>query len=118
MANPTLTPLEYKAIQDANKKIPEKVTEKIKYITKEVSKRSTGFMESLAFVLMVFIYFLFTGLAILFKRKLPVFWEQMGKNLEGGRIMAKVDAVVRETEIKKKAGKMRVVDLETGQSIL
>lgn len=117
MSHPTLTPLEYKAIQDANKKVPQKVTEKINYITKEVSKRSTGFVEGLAFVLMVFFYFFFTGLAILFKRKLPKFWEEMGSSLEGGRITQKVQDVVKQTDIKKKAGKMRIVDLETGQSI-
>lgn len=118
MANPTLTPLEYKAIVDANKKVPEKITERIKYVTEKVSKNVGGFTEGFAFVCMVILYFTFTGLAIIFKRKLPKFWEDMGKAIEGGRIAEKIEKVVKDKEVKQKAGKMRVVDLETGQSIL
>lgn len=118
MANPTLTPSEYKAIVDANKKVPEKITERIKYVTEKIGRKTGNIGEGIAFILMVFLYFTFTGIAIVLKRKLPKFWEDMGKAIEGGRIVEKIEKVAKEKEIKAKAGKMRVVDLETGQSIL
>lgn len=117
MANPTLTPEEYKAIKDANKKVPEKITERIKYVTKEISKGIGATAESIAFICMVILYFTFTGFAIIFKRKIPKFWEEMGRGIEKGKISEKIEQHKKEVDLKKKAGKMRVVDLETGQPI-
>lgn len=118
MATPTLTQEEYKRIQDANKKLPEKIVEKISYITKDLGRKTLGLGESIAFILMVILYFTFTGLAILFKRKIPTFWEEMARPIEAGRISSKIEEHKKNVELKKKAGKMRVVDLETGQSIV
>lgn len=117
MAFPTLTKEEYNAIKDANKKSPEKVIEKVKYVTKEISKNVSGFWEGFAYFIMVTLYFFFTGLAIVFNRRLPKFWEAIGKTLEGGRISQKITEKAKENEIKQKAGKIKIVDIETGQAI-
>lgn len=112
-----MTPAEYKAIQDANKKVPEKTREIVKYITKDIPQKLSTFFESLAYLIIVTLYFFFTGLALLFNRKLPPFWTDLAKELEGGRITQKIAEVKKGTELKKKAGKMRVVDLETSEEL-
>lgn len=117
MANPTLTPQEYEAIVNANKKVPEKAKEVVKYITKDIPQKMSNLFESLAYLIIVSLYFTFTGLAILFKRKLPEFWTDLAKELEAGRIITKVREVKKTVELKKKAGKMRVVDLDTKKPI-
>lgn len=117
MATPTLTPEEYNKIKNANKKTPDKVIERVQYVTKEISKKASGFLEGFTFLIMVILYFFFTGLAITFGRRLPKFWEEIGKSLEGGRISQKINEKAKENEIKQKAGKIKIVDLETGQSI-
>lgn len=114
---PTLTQEEYNAIKNANKKSPEKVIEKVKYVTKEISKNVSGFWEGFAYFIMVTLYFFFTGLAIIFNRRLPKFWENLGKTLEGGRISQKITEKAKENETRQKAGKIKIVDIETGQTI-
>lgn len=116
MANPTLTPQEYAAIQDANKAKP-KPKEVVKYITKELPQKLSTFFESLAYLIIVFLYFFFTGMAILFKRKLPDFWVSLAKDIEGGRMVAKIESVKKAVELKKRASKARIVDLETSKDL-
>ncbi len=118
MASPTLTPQEYQDRQNANKIVPpKKVKEVIKYISKDVPQKLSTLFESLAYLIVITLYFFFTGLALLLNRKLPPFWTDLAKHLEAGSIAEKIQEVEKSTQIKKRAGKARVVDLETNEVI-
>lgn len=127
MAHPTITPAEFAAIEGANRKkvereqLPGKVVEKIVTVTKEVFH---GFAGSFTLALFVVIYFTFTGLAILFNRKMPKEWLDLMKT---PRVKGLVGKVRKETaeiapieevvQAKKPKASYKVVDLETGSHI-
>ena len=117
MSHQTLTKKEFEAIAQVEKKKPEKVVERITTIIKKVPQISINFVDSLAFLVVASIYFFFTGLAILFGRPIPKFWIDLSKIVETHRIKDKITEKVERNKIKDRAGKIRIVDIESGQQL-
>lgn len=131
MAQQTLSPEQYDRIVNANKEKPQvKIAEAVQATKTAViyaTKISIGFLDGLILLVIVFWYFFFTGLCLLFGRKLPKQWLALARDLNGGRIARKVKQVGKSQEqvpnggdmnvptIKKK--RFRVVDLESRPAI-
>lgn len=124
MAHPTLTPQEYFAIENANREqirkevAPAKIVERIVTVTKEAS---IGLVDSIAYLMFVFFYFMFTGLAILLNREMPKEWLNLLKEGEIKRILHKGEEKKAQNEPNKKPhqakaskAKHKIVDLELG----
>lgn len=97
----------------------EKKKEVLQTISKGVSKVSYyahSFVDSLTLLIIAFLYFFFTGLALLFKRQLPKEWLAIAKDLNKGRVARKIKGMQLEDKptIKKK---FKIVDLETKKDL-
>lgn len=73
-----------------------------------LSKKTSGLGEFIILFTITFWYFFFTGLAILFGRKLPNQWLRIAKDLNKGRVASKI-----KPEKPVEPTKFKVVDLET-----
>lgn len=125
MAHETLTPEEYEKALKAKenpfvKTVP--LTEKVNTVTTKVVEKSVGVLDGLTQLTIVFWYFFFTGLALLFKRKLPPTWLRIGTRLDRGvtshqikKTGLKMDQVKNQPQ--KTHKKYRVVDLDTKKQV-
>lgn len=124
MAHKTFTPEEYARILKSEENPFAKPTppEKTQTVKTRVVEKTTGILEGLTALTLVFWYFFFTGLALLFKRKLPAQWLRLGTRLEKGYI----PHLVKKTGLKieqaksqpqKIHKKYKVVDLDTQKPV-
>ncbi|MCK9370753.1 hypothetical protein M0R04_12660 [Candidatus Dojkabacteria bacterium] len=120
MAHETLTPEEYAKIlkSDEITKLFDKknMATTVSSVVKSIPEKAKGMVETLTDFILVFFYFMFTGLAILFRSPIPKDWLKIVQRLNNSRINQRIDAV---SEIKKevKKPKYKVVDLDTHKSI-
>ena len=127
MAQPVITPAEFAAIQESNrralekKEAPAKVVRTIVTVTKTLSY---GLAETIALSVFILVYFTFTGLAILFNRKMPKEWLDLMKSPRVKGIATKVakkttqnEASEEVVQAKPSKNKYKVVDLETGSNV-
>lgn len=128
MANKTLTPQEYQALQNANVgdfPIKARAIDTFRKTAPVKIKSATiSVIDSLSYLLFVFLFFFFTGCAILLGKPLPKEWMKLLKSYELKRLM---ERLTRKTPEKQAVGdlvqatktptKVRVVDLETGTTI-
>ena len=87
--------------------------------TRAVGKATTGFMDSLAFLIIAALYFFFTGLCLLLNRKLPRKWLQIGVDLDAGRISRKIEKkkeVIEKTDQVPEA-KYKIVDIDSKKPV-
>lgn len=120
MAFPTLTPEELKAIQDKQKEIPifKQAADHIRDIPKKVYSKTPSILDGMVLLTISFWYFFFTGLAVLFNRKLPKEWLAIGKDLNKGRIARKINPEkTKEAGLIQEKPQFKVVDLETNRPI-
>lgn len=97
---------------------PEGETTKTVYknISRGISstlKKTPVLIDALVILTIAFWFFFFTGLAIVFGRKIPKEWLKIATQLSRGKIAAKV----KGKEVIKKPSNIRVVDLETHQEV-
>lgn len=69
------------------------------------------FIDSLTILTIAFWYFFFTGLAVLFNRKLPKEWLRISVYLTKGKVAKRISDMGKAKE--EKANTYKVVDLET-----
>jgi hypothetical protein len=125
MSHETFTQEEYEKILKSKenpfvKKTP--LTEKINTVTTKVIEKSNGLLEGLILLTIVFWYFFFTGLALLFKRKLPQGWLRIATRIEKGSISHLLKKTGLKMQYSDKQArpmhpKYKVVDLDTHKAV-
>lgn len=125
MSHLTYTPEEFEKITKSNENpfVQKKpLVEKINTVTTKVIEKSNGILEGLILLTIVFWYFFFTGLALLFKRKLPQGWLRIATRVERGSIShllkktgLKIDPTT--SQARKMHQKYKVVDLDTHKPV-
>lgn len=120
MSHETFTPEEYAKIlkSDEITKLfkKENVATTLSDVVKKTPEKVRGMVETLTDFVLVFFYFMFTGLAILFRSPIPKGWLNIVQRLNNSRINQRIDKV---SEIKKEVKKpqYKVVDLDTHKSV-
>jgi hypothetical protein len=108
--------MSHPVIDDTN---PNEVKVKTVYktvdrIVTETKKQIPILVDSLVLLTIAFWYFFFTGLAVLFNRKIPTEWLKIATKLSQGKIAKKI----ANQETIKKPSSIKVVDLETQRQII
>lgn len=104
-------------IKDMEKIEPsEKIARGISKASKRAKDGTNSLVDSLILLIIVFLYFLFTGLALLLGRKLPAKWMKIGYDLEDGKVSKKINEIKTVVE-NKRPPSYKVVDLETNKPL-
>lgn len=120
MSHLTYTPEEYNKIlkSDEITKLFDKknVATTLSDMVKIVPVKARGMVESLTDLVLVFFYFMFTGLAILFRSPIPKGWLKIVQRLNNARINERIDKV---SEVKREVEKTKykVVDLDSQKTV-
>jgi len=121
MSHETFTPEEFEKITKSKENPFARNTplvERVNTVTTKVIEKTSGILEGLILLTIVFWYFFFTGLCLLFKRKLPQSWLSIATRVDKGttshlieKTGLKIDLV--KTQAQKILKKYKVVDLDT-----
>lgn len=91
-----------------------RVVERIVEKTKEILPK---FIDSVVLITICFWYFLFTGLAILFRSPIPKEWLRVATYLSRGKVAKKIQEMNYNSDAPKKLASHRVVDIESKNTI-
>ncbi len=91
-------------------RVVERVVEKTKQVLPKI-------VDSLVLITICFWYFLFTGLAILFRSPVPKEWLKIATYLSRGKVAKKIKEMNEYSDKPKKLASHRVVDIETKRTI-
>lgn len=111
MAHPVIP----ESLLEPTEKPKVRVVEKIVEVTKKIGEKTPGILDSLTLLVIAFLYFFFTGLALLFKKELPKEWLKIASQLNKGRVAKLLRP--KPEEVVKPKGKITVRDIATGQRI-
>lgn len=96
--------------------VGEKTTEVIREVVVKSGKAITGLSETLLLLVIASWYFFFTGLALLFGKKLPKQWMDIATHISKEKLPRVIQNKPEET-VSKPITKYKIVDLDTNQPL-
>lgn len=103
--------------QDLPQPQSKKVIRVIERVVEKTKETLPKLVDSIVLITIAFWYFLFTGLAILFRSPIPKDWLKIAVYLSKGKVAKKIKDISVASEQRKSVATHRVVDIESKRTI-
>lgn len=95
--------------KDASRSKP--VFKRVEKTIETIKHKTPALVDSLSVLMLIVIYFTFTGIAIIFRAPLPKEWLKIGTDLNKGRVSKMIKEISKE-ESKPEKSPVKIVNLQ------